>query len=93
MAKTIIYLEDAIEALRTCYDTETITYTNGNEYIDYDQALDLINALPSAQSERKKGEWIKVDPHIVVCPFCKHASSPKNFCADCGADLMGGNNE
>lgn len=23
----------AIDALRTCYDTETVTYTNGNEYI------------------------------------------------------------
>lgn len=45
----LIKRQDAIDALRTCYDTEAITYTNGNEYIDYDQALDLINALPSAQ--------------------------------------------
>ena len=52
-----------------------------------------IEKLPSAQPERKIGEWIKVDPHIVICPFCKKASSPKNFCADCGADLRGGNNE
>ncbi len=41
----------AIDVLRTCYDTETVTYTNGNEYIDYDQALDLLNSLPSAQPE------------------------------------------
>lgn len=44
----------AIDALRTCYDTEAVTYTNGNEYISYDQALDLIGELPSAQPERKK---------------------------------------
>ena len=43
----------AIDALRTCYDTEAITYTNGNEYISYDQALDLIDELPSAQPERR----------------------------------------
>ena len=39
----------AIDVLRTCYDTETVTYTNGNEYIDYDQALDLLNSLPPIQ--------------------------------------------
>ena len=44
----------AIDALRTCYDTEAITHTNGNEYIDYDQALDLINTLPSAQPDEEK---------------------------------------
>lgn len=44
-----------------------------------------------AQKERKKGEWIKVDPNIVICPFCKHASPPKNFCADCGADMRSEN--
>lgn len=48
-----------------------------------------VDNMPSAQPERKIGEWIKVDPHIVVCPFCKKASSPKNFCADCGARLGG----
>ena len=32
-----------------------------------------------AQPERKKGEWIKVDSHIVICPFCKQASSPKKL--------------
>jgi len=45
----LISRQAVIEALRTCYDTETITYTNGNEYIDYGQALDLINTLPPVQ--------------------------------------------
>jgi len=47
----LIDKQAVIDALRTCYDTEAITYTNGNEYIDYDQALDLINTLPSVQQE------------------------------------------
>ena len=55
--KDMIDRQAAIDALRTCYDTEAITHTNGNEYIDYDQALDLINTLPSAQPERKRGRW------------------------------------
>ena len=29
----LISRQAAIDALRTCYDTETVTYTNGNEYI------------------------------------------------------------
>ena len=51
----LISRQAAINALRTCYDTEAVTYTNGNEYIDYDQALDLLNSLPSAQPEQR---WI-----------------------------------
>lgn len=90
MAKTIIYLEDVIEALMECGDW----YSDDDEARrGVSQCIGVIHDLPSAQPGRKIGEWIKVDPHIVVCPFCKHASSPKNFCADCGADLRSGNNE
>lgn len=54
---------DAIDALRTCYDTETVTYTNGNEYINYDQALDLIEALPSVESK------------IIRCKDCSYRAT------------------
>ena len=52
--KDMVYRQEAIDALRTCYNTEAITHTNGDEYIDYDQALDLINTLPSAQPDEEK---------------------------------------
>ena len=40
--------------------------------------------------ERKTGKWIEIEPpDIYVCPFCKHASSKKNFCGECGADMRG----
>jgi rubrerythrin len=42
----------AIDALRTCYDTEAITYTNENEYISYDQALSEIEGLPPAEPKK-----------------------------------------
>ena len=31
--------QQAFDALRTCYDTETITMDNGDEYINYDDAV------------------------------------------------------
>ena len=97
----LISRQAAIEALRTCYDTETISMDNGDEYIDYDQALDLINTLPSAQPERKVGKWHITDayPHNVYCPVChkkfaqthwavwEDGSLPRNFCPNCGADM------
>ena len=39
--------ESVLEALRTCYDTETITYDNGDEYIHYGDAVGEVEQLPS----------------------------------------------
>jgi hypothetical protein len=95
----LISRQAAIEALRTCYDTETITYTNGNEYIDYDQALDLINTLPPVQPERIKGHWIEITSinHTYKCSVCGrllvNITDGKNNVAKnypychCGADM------
>lgn len=59
---------------------------------DWD-AFEKVEQLPSAQPQRKKGKWVEVDQHMVICPFCKHASSRKNFCAECGADMGGETHE
>ena len=49
-------------------------------------AKKVIYEMPSA--EPKKGKWIEIEPpNIYLCPFCKIASSKKNFCANCGADM------
>lgn len=54
---------------------------------------DTIDTMPTIE-ERKKGKWIVIEyPDIYVCPFCKHASSKKNFCGTCGADLKGEQDE
>lgn len=50
----------ALDALRTCYDTETVTMSNGDEYINYEDAVGEIEQLPSAQ------------PEIIHCRDCKH---------------------
>lgn len=56
----LISREQAIDALRTCYDTETITMDNGDEYINYGDAVGEIEQLPSLRSE------------IIYCKDCKH---------------------
>ena len=56
-----IYRQDALEALRTCYETERIDYTNGGEYINYDQAVHEVEQAPSAEPGQKKmsnKEWV-----------------------------------
>ncbi len=48
----LISQQAAIDALRTCYDTETVTMDNGDEYINYEDAVGEIEQLPSAQPVR-----------------------------------------
>lgn len=54
----LILRQAAIDALRTCYDTETITMDNGDEYINYGDAVGEIEQLPPIQ------------PEIVRCEEC-----------------------
>lgn len=56
----LILRQAAIDALRTCYDTETITMDNGDEYINYGDAVGEIEQLPPIQ------------PEIVRCKNCKY---------------------
>lgn len=53
----LISRQEAIDALRMCYETETISMDNGDEYINYADAVAEIEQLPSAQSEPKKYEY------------------------------------
>lgn len=49
----LISRQAAIDALRTCYDTETVTMSNGDEYINYEDAVGEIEQLPSVQPEER----------------------------------------
>ena len=57
-----------------------------------------IEDLPSAQPERKTGNWIKISPaNIYECSECgKNVMtddiSAYDFCHGCGADMKGENN-
>ena len=64
----LILRQAAIDALRTCYDTETITMDNGDEYINYGDAVGEIEQLPPIQ------------PEIIRCRECKFASGDSRIC-------------
>ena len=68
MNNDLISRQQAIDALRTCYDTETITMDNGDEYINYGDAVGEIEQLPPIQSE------------IIRCRECKFASGDSRIC-------------
>ena len=51
MHDELISKKAAIDALRTCYDTETITMDNGDEFINYGDAVGEIEQLPPIQPE------------------------------------------
>ena len=84
----LISRQAAIDALRTCYDTETITMDNGDEYINYGDAVGEIEQLPSAQPERtcvncgrtaNNGGWYADGG--TRCPIEEHYALPKDgFC-------------
>lgn len=59
-------------------------------------AIITISSLPSAQPERKKGEWIFATnfPDGKSCYVCKDCGAKldsihTNFCGECGADMRG----
>ena len=72
----LILRQAAIDALRTCYDTETITMDNGDEYINYGDAVGGIEQLQPIQ------------PEIVRCKDCKYAEYIDDvqtlWCTECG---------
>ena len=63
---------------------------------------DRLKALPSAQPERKKGQWMKEDRgHVEYCAVCDQCGfdwiwSDREyfkFCPNCGADMRGEQDE
>ena len=89
----------AIDAPRTCYDTETITMDNGDEYINYGDAVGEIEQLPSAQPKMGRWERHYSRPNVYAdlcwhCSECGYRSSDNwaykfNFCPHCGAKMEG----
>ena len=84
------------DALRTCYDTETITMDNGDEYINYGDAVGEIEQLPPIQP--KRGKWIKTARwgRVYYCNQCRNyldfdgvnaGRGSTNFCPNCGARM------
>lgn len=70
--------------------------------------IEILNVLPSAEPERKRGEWIRTSPTewMWTCSCCKkddayaysagesceHDVLQDLFCPNCGADMRGEEN-
>ena len=76
---------------------------NGDYHRAYEASRYKLETLPSAQPERKKGRWIKVNGKTAInCSACYHCSwslvfehtvKRFNFCPNCGAEMKGANDE
>lgn len=59
---------------------------------NYGNAIMVIQALPSAEPERKTGKWVPFSPksHLYSCSLCgQWADRHWNYCPNCGADMRG----
>lgn len=63
--------------------------------IGYEEARQILESLPSAQPERKKGRWIRNDNGTYSCSICQSWIPEEQrcyarYCLYCGADMRGG---
>lgn len=94
-----IYRQAAIDAL------DLPDYENGEACLQYDKDKRAIELLPSAQPERKVGEWEHKSKPLDLCTEwwyeCSecghlppndrygHANFLSTFCPNCGAEMKG----
>lgn len=74
---------------------------NAYRHTYLEQITDIIAKLPTAQPERKRGEWLMDEYRFWLLPVCSvcggkaygsHAfdAVKSDFCPHCGADMRGG---
>lgn len=82
------------------------TSEDGEDWIRTEEVRQSLLTMPSAEQKRRKGRWQITDayPHNVYCPEChvkfaqthwavwEDGSLPRNFCPNCGAEMMEGEN-
>lgn len=94
MKDDTIYRQAAIDA------AERESQVDGSYgYMDTKSIVDMLNDLPSAQPERKKGKWINANDgkwntvEVLKCSVCGEMDNrmyrTDNFCPNCGADMRG----
>lgn len=95
----LIYRRDAVSRMSDLLMIEL----GGKRLPTWNEVNDAINDLPSAEPERKRGEWIDTGTHL-KCSVCNEylgaSIRGRNgelyctaFCPNCGADMRGGDDE
>lgn len=96
----LIRREDAIDKIREVYKYEFPTASGAFDEFVTVIIPNLLRNLPSAETERKKGEWvydgIRGRFPACKCSICGHYENADwallqgaNYCPHCGADLRG----
>lgn len=91
----LISRQAAIEIIKNyCENGCDIAEDNWCPSCQREKFVELLKALPSAQSERKKGKWIKKKGSLwtlATCSVCGELSveGDKPFCPNCGAEMGG----
>ena len=96
---------DAIDKIKYALWEIDIPFPTVPEYIEHHEQVQFVwelvdkkqkelMTLPSAEPERKKGEWLSSNPTAPMfgyhyCSLCgRRKTSPQdNFCPNCGADM------
>ena len=87
--------DDAIMAVKTgALSAATIFGRTDEGATAYYETVKAIKALPSAQPERKTGEWIRNDNGTYSCSVCQSWIPEQQhcyarYCLYCGADMRG----
>ena len=80
----LISRQEAIDALKTC---------------ELGEEVFMIESLPSAQPQRRKGNWVCIDGINYECDQCGCVLEDwiqgafYNYCPNCGARMSGGEQE
>ncbi len=100
----LINRQDAVNAIQKRADEVDSVYSAFWEGLKI--AQDIVEKVPSAEPERKKGEWNFIRDNMFKCTCCgvlytthqlnilrNYETDPyvPYFCPNCGADLRGGN--
>ena len=97
----LISRQDAIDAMYRLEAEDIETYgCSIPEGFDAKPAVEALEALPSAEPERKKGEWRHLGGDEWCCTNCGYVLSTegawehpkeqgKDYCEHCGADMRG----
>ncbi len=91
----LIDRQAAIDALNELSEHYTEKGREWHPHINF--VIDTINELPSAESERKKGNWVGIDDEpctVFECDVCGYTwedidGDTPNYCPNCGAEMKG----